>query len=236
MTYRETRIAGSDRLNTCRHQGRPVPSTRIMYATVNDALISAKSMSASTKRRRWTSRERMNDVRLLVRDAFDVCEVTAELEQEREGDEHADERDARVVQDFVGEAREPKRRRDDAEEDDRALVGEALVHKAMGRVVASAARDGASFEETHDRDQRRIEDRHGEHDDRQEERRHGRAGDRPARREPERCETEAEHLAPAVAHEYRGRASAGEGCTAESRCRRSRCRATGWPPGGSDAP
>ena len=40
----------------------PFPSIRMMYATVNDAAINAKSTTTSTRRRRWTKSERRNDV------------------------------------------------------------------------------------------------------------------------------------------------------------------------------
>ena len=68
-------------------------------------------------------------------------------------------------------------------------------------MVAPALRHGPSFEQAHDRDERRVEDRHCENEQRQQERRDGGAGDVPARGKPERSECEAEHLASAVAHE-----------------------------------
>ena len=52
-----------------------------------------------------------------------------------------------------------------------------------------------------DRDERRVEDRDREDEHRQHQRGDGRLGDLPARREPERAEREAEHLAARVAHE-----------------------------------
>ena len=150
---------------------------------------------------RAQERRRAVGCRLVVH----VGEVAPELEQERERDQHADERDARVVEDVVGEAREPERGRHAREEHDRALVGEALVDEPVRGVVARAARHRPPLEHAHDRDERRVEDRHREHEQRQQQRRDGRAGDGPARGEAERGEREAEHLAAAVAHEHGGR-------------------------------
>ena len=116
----------------------------------------------------------------------------------------------RVVQHLVREARQPERGGDDAEEHHRALVRQPLVDEAVRRVVASALGYRPSFEKAHDRNEGRVEDRHGEHEDRQQEGRDGRAGDRPARCEAERREREPQHLAAAVAHEDRRRAAQAE--------------------------
>ena len=110
---------------------------------------------------------------------------------------------ARVVEHLVREARQAESSRDDAEQDDRPLVGEALVDETVRRVVAAAARDGSPLEQAHDRDECRVEDRHGEDEDREQQRGDGRAGHGPACGEAQRGEPEAEHLAAAVAHEHR---------------------------------
>ena len=52
--------------------------------------------------------------------------------------EHADERDARVAEHLVREARQPERGGDGGEQDDGALVGEPPVDEAVRRVVAAA--------------------------------------------------------------------------------------------------
>ena len=74
----------------------------------------------------------------VARAALDVGEEAGELDEEREGDEHADERDPRVVGDLVGEARRREDDRDHGEEDDRALLGEAGVDEPVRGVVAAA--------------------------------------------------------------------------------------------------
>ena len=72
-------------------------------------------------------------------------------------------------------------------------------------MVAPALVNRAPFEQTHDRDERRVEDRHGEDEDRQQERCGGRARHLVARQEPEAGDGEAEHLRAGVAHERLGR-------------------------------
>ncbi len=71
----------------------------------------------------------------------------------------------------------------------------------MRGVVAAALRDRPALEQPHDRDERRVEDRDGEHEHRQDERRDRRGRDLPARRQAERGEREAEQLRAGVAHE-----------------------------------
>ena len=198
----------------------------MMYAAVNDA-HDQREVDEHLDEPAAVDEQRAREARRAVRRrrAVHVGEVAPELEQERERDEHADERDARVVEHLVREARQPERGRDDAEEDDGALVGEPLVDEPVRRVVAAALRHGPSLEQPDDGDERRVEDRHREHEDRQQQRRDRRAGDGPARGEAERREREAEHLAAAVAHEDGRGPVAGGGCTAGSRGTRSRCRA-----------
>ncbi len=68
-------------------------------------------------------------------------------------------------------------------------------------MIAAALGHRPLLDEARDRDERRIEDGDREHQQREQDGRDGRPGDGPARRERERGESEAEHLAPRVAHE-----------------------------------
>jgi len=63
--------------------------------------------------------------------SVDVREVAAELDEERERDQDARQRDQGVVEDVVREARQAERSGDDAEQDDGALVREPLVDETM---------------------------------------------------------------------------------------------------------
>ena len=101
--------------------------------------------------------------------------------------------------------------RDQREQRDRVLLGQAEADEPVRGVVAAALVDRPAFEQPRDRDERGVEDRHGEHEDRQDQRRDGRTGDAPARGEPERGEREAERLAARVAHEDERPAAAGAG-------------------------
>ena len=93
-------------------------------------------------------------------------------------------------------------------------------------MVAAALVDRPSFEQPHDRHERRVEDRHREHEDRQQERRDGRPGHLPARRQPERGEREPEHLRAGVAHEDERLAVRPQVERQEADSRRARRRAT----------
>ena len=139
-----------------------------------------------------------------VRRVLEVGEKGRELDEEREGEEDADERDRAAPDVGVREARPPERGRDEPEQEHGALLGEPAVDEPVRRVVAPTLVDRPPFEDADDRDQGRVQDRHGQDEDGQEERRHRGSRRLPARREPERREREAEELASRVAHEDRG--------------------------------
>ncbi len=136
--------------------------------------------------------------------AVGVGEQARKLHEQRERQEDAEQRHERVVQDGVREARPAERGGDEREQHDRALLRQPVVHEPVRCVVAAALVNRATFEQPHDRDERRVEDRHGEDQDRQQERRGGRARDLVARQEPEARDGEAEYLRAGVAHERLG--------------------------------
>ena len=174
--------------------------------------MSAKSTSDSTSRRGFATNVRSQPrSRARPGAALDVGEEARELHEQREREQHADQRDPRVVEHRVGEARRAERGRDQREQDDGALLGEPVVDEPVRGVVAAALVDRAGPRAGARRDERRVEDRHGEHEDRQQQRRDRRPGDLPARRQPERGEREAEHLAARVAHEDSRAAGRGAG-------------------------
>ena len=169
-------------------------------------MISAKSTSDSTSLRGFATKVRSQPRSVdETRAAFDVREDACELDEQGERQEHADQGHPRVVEHAVEEARRSERCGDDGEQDDRTLLGEAVVHEAVRRVIASALVHRPAVEQPHDGDERRVQDRDGEDENRKEEGGDRRTGDLPARRQAERCEQEAEHLAAGVAHEDRGR-------------------------------
>ena len=147
--------------------------------------------------------ERPADARGAVRAPLDLADEARELDEQGEAEEDADGRDPGVVEDGVREARRAERRRHEREQDERTALREAAVDDPVRGVVAAALADRPSLEQPHDRDERRVEDRHREHEDRQEQRRDRRPGDVPAREQAEAGEDEAEHLAARVAHEDR---------------------------------
>ena len=159
---------------TWRKMPKSVVCTRMMNAMVNEAVISAKSTSTSTKRRRFDDQPSGGSRRRLAVGArvLDVGEVAAELDEEREGDEHADERESacrRAPCTRVPSA--PSAAETIGEQHDRSLVGEPLVHEPVRGVVAAALGHRAALEQADDRDERRVEDRHGEHEHGQQDRR-----------------------------------------------------------------
>ena len=92
---RATIIAGSETLKTWRFHGVPLSSTRRTNAAVNAAVISAKSTSTSTSRRRCTSSDasRNDRARDATGAALDVARGSSRTGRAgREGDQHADER------------------------------------------------------------------------------------------------------------------------------------------------
>ena len=132
--------------------------------------------------------------------AVDVGEQAPELHQQREGHEHADRRQPAVAECLVREARRPERGRDRGEQHDRARLRDPERDEPMRAVVAPALGDRPAVEQAHDRDERRVEDRHREHEHRQQERHERRRGDGVARRQTERREQEPDQLRAAVAH------------------------------------
>ena len=73
--------------------------------------MSAKSTSTSTRRRRWTTNvRRSRGSAAAAGAALDVGEEARELDEQREREQHADQRHARVVEHVVGEARRAERR------------------------------------------------------------------------------------------------------------------------------
>jgi len=89
-----------------------------------------------------------------------VGEIAAELHEDGERHEDPGERHECVVEDLVRKARQAERRGYGAEQDDSALVREPLVDEAVRRVVASAFRDRAAFEQANDGDECGVEDGH----------------------------------------------------------------------------
>ena len=63
--------------------------------------------------------------------AVGVCEEASELNEEREGEDDADDRVDVVVEDGVGEARAAEAEGDQREQRDRVPLGEAEAHEAM---------------------------------------------------------------------------------------------------------
>jgi hypothetical protein len=138
---------------------------------------------------------------------LEIGERTGELHEQDERHEDAEDRDAGVVEDVVGDRRGAECRGDDCQDAHRLSLGQAVVDESMRRVVLAALRHGASFEDPSDGHERRVENRNREHEQRQEDGGDRRSGYRPARGERERGEREAQHLAARVAHENRGAAA-----------------------------
>ena len=91
----------------------PSPPTTIRKASRNDAQTRTKSTSTSTSRRGSNVSACRSEVSLLLAAAgalVEVAEEAAELDEEHEREEHADRRDARVVEHVVGEPRRAERR------------------------------------------------------------------------------------------------------------------------------
>ena len=141
-------------------------------------------------------------LRAASRALLEIAEEAPELDEQDERHEHAEGRQAAVVEDVVRERGRADRRRDEREQEHGLRLREAVVDEPVRRVVAAALRHGPALREPHDRDEGRVEDRDREDEQREEHGRDRRPGDRPARRERERREREAEHLAPRVAHEH----------------------------------
>ena len=187
----------------------PGQPNSIAYAATNEPLMRTKSTPTSTSRRQCIAKTWVSETgSSSCGPAVGVGEEARELDQEREGDDDADDGVAPVVEDVVGEARAADGERDQRQERDRTALGEAVADEPVGGVVAAALVDRAPVEHPSDRDERRVEDRDGQDEHRQDQRRDGRAGHAPARDEPERGEREPERLAARVAHEDE-RAAAG---------------------------
>ncbi len=155
---------------------------------------------------------------LAARPLLQVAEEAGELDEDDERDQHPDRGDAGVREHVVGERGRAEQRREQGQGGDRLLLGEAVVDEPVRGVVGAALSDGPALERPPNRHERRVEDRDREHEQRQHDAGQRRAGGRPARRERERGEPEADHLAAGVAHED-ARAAAGpqvEGKEAEA--------------------
>ncbi len=138
-----------------------------------------------------------------ARALLEVAQEAAELNEQHEGDEHAEGGQPPVVEHVVGERRRADRSRDEREQEHRPRLRQPVVHEPVRRVVASSLCHRPPLREPLQRDERRVEDRDREDEEREEDRRDRRPGHRPARREREGGEPEPEHLAPRVAHEHR---------------------------------
>ena len=131
----------------------------------------------------------------------DVGEEARELDDHGERQEHADDGYLRVVDHRVRETRRTERGGDGREQDHRPAVRQAVVHEPVRAVVAAALVERAPLEQSHDRDERRIQDRDGEDEQGQDEGRDRRLSHLQGRRDAARGEREAEDLAAGVAHE-----------------------------------
>ena len=156
--------------------------------------------------------ERAPERRLRALDAtpralLEIAQEAPELDEQDERHEHADRRQAAVVEDVVGERRRADRGRDDREQEHGLRLREPVVDEPVRRVIAAALRDRSLLDEPRDRDERRVEDRDREDEQGEKDRRDRGSGDRPARRERERREPEPDHQAPRVAHEHGGSAA-----------------------------
>src|SRR5207249_504637 len=87
--------------------------------------------------------------------AVDVGEEAPQLDEKREGDEHADRRETAVAERLVREARRAERGRDEGEQEHRAGLGDAERNQAVRAVVAATLRDRPTVEQAHDGDERR---------------------------------------------------------------------------------
>ena len=134
---------------------------------------------------------------------LEIAQEAPELDEQDERHEHADRRQAPVVEDVVGESRRADRGRDDREEEHGLRLGEPVVDEPVRRVIAATLRDRSLLDEPRDGDERRVEDRDCEHEQGEKDRRDRGSGNRPARRERERREREPDHHASRVAHEHR---------------------------------
>ena len=168
----------------------------------------AKSTSTSTSRRGFERSARQERGRRAgvgaARALLEVAEEAGELDEDDERHEHADCGHPRVGERVVRERGRAEERRQQRQRGDGLLLREAVVDEAVRRVVGAALGDRPPLECPADRHERRVEDRDREHEQRQQDARQRRPGGRPARRERERGEPEADHLAAGVAHEDDG--------------------------------
>ena len=101
----------------CRCDSVPGQPKRSTYAATNEPVIRPKSTSTSTSRRQCTANASTSRTSAPgARPPLDVGEEARELDEQHERDEHADDREALVVEDVVGEARAAERGRDQREQ------------------------------------------------------------------------------------------------------------------------